>query len=218
MTNPTPQLTTVELLEALRNDPAARAAIASLYTKAKNADRDAEIAHKVWAGAKQSEVALEYGLSVNRITQIMSTRPNPNPDKHKPNAERDAQIVAKARAKVPRAVIAQEHNLSVIRVNQIVGAAPKPKKLTAEERFAISNKKYHAFDDLTFGDECNILVSKYEPIARQILADRLDGMGQAQLEAKYPPDMTGGDIAWRGGHYLTIADLMYHPDTGGWEK
>ena len=218
MTNTAAQLTTVELLEALRNDPAARAAIAWLYTKAKNADRDAEIAHKVWAGAKQSEVALEYGLSVNRITQIMSTRPNPNPAKRNPNAERDRLILDKARAKVPRAVIAQEHNLSVIRVNQIVGAAPKAKKMTAEERFAISNKKYHAFDDLTFGDECNILVSKYEPIARQIVADRLDGMGQAQLEAKYPADMTGGDIAWTGGHYLTIADTMYNPTTGRWDK
>jgi hypothetical protein len=218
MTNTAAQLTTVELLEALRNDPAARAAIASLYTKAKNADRDAEIAHKVWAGAKQSEVAVEYGLSVNRITQIMSTRPNPNPEKRNPNAERNRLILDAARNKVPRAEIARQHGLSVIRVNQIVGAAPKAKKLTQEERFAISNKKYHAFDDLTFGDECNILVSKYEPIARKIVADRLDGMGQAQLEAKYPPDMTGGDIAWRGGHYIAIADVMYNPITGGWDK
>lgn len=211
-------MNTVELLEALRNDPAARAAIASLYSKVRNADRDVEIAHKVWAGAKHSDVAMEYGLSVNRITQIMSTRPNPNPEKRKPNAERDRLILDAARQKVPRAEIARQHNLSVIRVNQIVGAAPKPKKLTQEELFAKSNKKYHDFDDLTFGDECNILMSKYEAIALDIVSDVLDGMGPAQLEAKYPPDMTGGDIAWGAGHYTAIANMYYNPTTGKWDK
>lgn len=215
-------MNTVELLEALRNDPAARAAIASLYSKAhvtvRNADRDAEIALKVWAGAKQSDVALEYGLSVNRITQIMSTRPNPNPEKVNPHAERNRLILDAARRKVPRAEIARQHNLSVIRVNQIVGAAPKPKKLTLEERFAVSNKRYHDFDDLTFDDECNILMSKYATIALAIVSDVLDGMGSAQLVAKYPPDMTGGDIAWDARHYTAVANLYYNPATGNWDK
>jgi hypothetical protein len=211
-------LTTVELLEALRNDPAARAAIASLYTKAKNADRDAEIAHKVWAGAKHSDVAVEYGLSVNRITQIMSTRPNPNPEKRNPNAERDRLILDAARRKVPRAEIARQHNLSVIRVNQIVGAAPKASKVTLTERIERSIKRYDAFDELTFDDECNILISKYDGIARQIIQDMLDGMGQAQLSAKYPTDMTGGDIAWDNRHYGALFTLYYNPQTGNWDK
>lgn len=215
-----------EILEAIRQQLNIEAGDTTPITdkqpriyKQTNTQRDAEIVAKVHAGTHtRTDVAREYQLSLPRINQIMQMNPNPNPVKVNPNAERDAKILAKAREKTPRALIAQEFGLSIIRVNQIVGAAPKPKKLTQEERFAISNKKYHDFADLTFGDECNILMSKYERLALQIVSDVLDGMGSAQLVAKYPPDMTGGDIAWDARHYTAIAELHYNPATGKWDK
>jgi hypothetical protein len=69
---------------------------------------------------------------------------------------------------------------------------------------------------LTFGDEVNILVTKYEPLARKIAQDAFDGLNQYQLEAKYPSDITDGDIAWWGAHYSAAYQHFIDPATGQW--
>jgi hypothetical protein len=216
-TTPTPKLTTVELLDALRNNPEARAAIASLYSKSQNSQRDADIAQRIWAGERYGVLAAEYGISVNRISQIMASRPNPNPQgRPNPNAERDRLILDEARKKVPRAEIARKHNLSVIRVNQIVGAAPKPKKLTFEERVAAAVRKYDSFAALTFAEECLAFFGKNEALARSIVQDYVDGMSQYQLEQKYPPSVVDDGIQWNGMHYISIAGMLYDYEKDEW--
>lgn len=217
MTNPASELTTVQLLEALRTNPEARAAIDSLYGKGHNAQRDAQIAQKVWAGATQASVAREYNLSVNRIAQIMASRPNPNPVKVNPHAERNRLILDAARRKVPRAEIARQHGLSVIRVNQIVGAEPKVKKLTLREKAVEVFRKYDAFEDLTFEDECILLATKYNPHGVAIAQHLHSGKdAKALLAWDYRPDFTGGDVKWTAEHYHAVVDLLYNPETNGW--
>lgn len=216
-TSSPPKLTTVELLEALRNNPEAKAAIASLYSKSQNAQRDADIAQRIWAGERYGVLAAEYGISVNRISQIMASRPNPNPQgRPSPNAERDRLILDDARKKVPRAEIARKHNLSVIRVNQIVGAAPKPKKRTFEERVAEAVRKYDSFEDLTYNEECLVLVGRFESLARRIVQDYVDGMSQYQLEQKYPSSIIDDDIQWSGMHYISVAGMLYDYEKNAW--
>ena len=182
-----------------------------------NAERDKTIAQRVWAGEKRLDIAMEYQLSLPRINQIMQMHPNPNPVKHNPNAERDRLILDAARKKVPRAEIARQHNLSVIRVNQIVGAAPKPTAPTFADRVADALRKYESFDDMTIQEECLVMVGRYEPIARRITQDLLDGMGLQQLEDKYPADITG-DIPWTAEHYRQVASIMYNFETGAWRR
>ena len=184
-----------------------------------NAERDKTIAQRVWAGEKRLDIAMEYQLSLPRINQIMQANPNPNPNpvKHNPNAERDRLILDAARKKVPRAEIARQHNLSVIRVNQIVGAAPKPTAPTFADRVADALRKYQSFDDMTIQEECLVMVGRYEPIARRITQDLLDGMGLQQLEDKYPADITG-DIPWTAEHYRQVASIMYNFETGAWRR
>ena len=186
-----------------------------------NAQRDAELAAKVHAGYPRAELATEYGLSLQRVHQIMRMHPNPNPTapKTKPNATRDAEIIKQVAAKVPRTEIAIKHGISLERVHQIArGTAGKKKKLTFEERVAVSHAKYASFEPLTFGDEVNILVTKYEIVARQIAQDHLNGLSQAQLEAKYPSDMTSGDIAWWGAHYAAAYRHFIDHETGQWVR
>jgi proline dehydrogenase len=219
MTNPATQLTTVELLEALRTNPEARAAIDSLYGKGHNAARDAEIAQKVWAGATHASVARAYNLSVNRIAQIMSSRPNPNPVKVNPNAERNRLILDAARKKVPRAEIARQHGLSVIRVNQIVGEAPKEVRRSFQDRAREALRKYDAWEDLTFDEECLIMWAKYESKATEITQTIIEGMSpQLAFTWGFPADCTGGDIKWTPEHYQAIAEIMYDFKSGIWKK
>lgn len=183
-------MTTAELLEAIKHNHEVRTILKSLYGKAKNTDRDAEIAQRVWAGETQSSLALEYNLSVNRIGQIMATRKNPNPDAGKPqrNAERDRLILEAAKAKKTRAQIAAEFKLSVIRVNQIVSASRafgKQPKLTNAQKMELAMKQYMSFKPLSTDDEWRVFVVKYEPIARAIATDMQNGMSQYELEHKY---------------------------------
>ena len=161
---------------------------------------------------------MEYQLSLPRINQIMQLHPNPNPTRVNPNAERDRLILDAARNKVPRAEIARKHNLSVIRVNQIVGAAPKVKKLTRAEKIAEALRKYDAYEDLTFEDECLIMLAKYDTIARRITQRIIEGANMGVLfDWEYPADCTGGDIKWTIEHYQAIAEMMYHFESGIWK-
>lgn len=183
-----------------------------------NKERDKTIAQRVWAGEKRRDIAVEYQLSLPRINQILAEYPNPNPQPRvSANAERDRLILDAARKKVPRAEIARQHNLSVIRVNQIVGAAPKPTAPTFADKVADAMRKYDNFDDMTIQEECLVMVGKYEPIARRITQDLLDGMGLQQLEDKYPADITG-DIPWTAEHYRQVASIMYNFETGAWRR
>lgn len=214
-----------EILEAIRQQLNIEAKDNSQLTakpapiyKRNNTQRDAEIVAKLHAGTHtRAQIAAEYQLSLPRINQIMQMHPNPNPTRVNPNAERDRLILDAARNKVPRAEIARQHNLSVIRVNQIVGAAPKPKAPTFADRVADALRKYDNFDDMTIQEECLVMVGKYEPIARRITQDLLDGMGLQQLEDKYPADMTG-DIPWTAEHYRQVASIMYNFETGAWRR
>jgi hypothetical protein len=182
-----------------------------------NKERDKTIAQRIWNGEKRRDIAMEYQISLPRINQIMQVNPNPNPVKVNPNAERDRLILDKAAKKVPRAVIAQEHNLSVIRVNQIVGSVPKPKKVGFGERVAEAMRKYDAYEALTFEDDCLILLTKYEPMARKITQHMIDGMTTKLIHAwEFPADCTGGDIAWTPEHYEQVANIMYDFNVGIW--
>lgn len=189
-------------------------------SRAANPQRDAELAAKVHAGTPRADVALEYGLSLQRIHQIVRMHPNPNPNpvKVNPNTARDAEIVKQVAAKVPRTEIALKYGISLERVHQIARgtAAKKKRKLTYEELVARAHARYASFEPLAFGDEVLLLASKYEHWARQIVQDRLNGMSQSQLEAKYPSDMTGGDIAWWGAHYSSVVSYFVDPETGKW--
>jgi hypothetical protein len=216
-----------EILEAIRlllNTEAGEKTPSINRRKTANAgtmtQRDAELSAKVHAGTPRADVALEYGLSLQRVHQIMRMNPNPNPEpvKANKNAARDAEIVKQVAAKIPRTEIAIQYGISLERVHQIARgvAAPSKRKLTFEERAAKSHAKYVSFEPLTFGDEVNILVTKYEPLARKIAQDHLDGLNQAQLEAKYPADITDGDIAWWGAHYSAAYRHFIDHATGQW--
>ncbi len=182
-----------------------------------NAERDQTIAKRVWEGEARRDIAIEYQLSVGRVNQIMAQYPNPNPTRVNPNAERDRLILDAARNKVPRAEIARKHNLSVIRVNQIVGAAPKVKKMTRAEKTAEALRKYDDYEDLTFEDECLIMLAKYDTIARRITQRIIEGANMPVLfDWEYPADCTGGDIKWTIEHYQAIAEMMYHFESGIW--
>lgn len=184
-----------------------------------NLERDQAIAKKIWEGTARRDVAAEYGLSMARINQIAAQYPNPNPVKVNPHAERNRLILDEARKKVPRAVIAKKYGLSLIRINQIVGAEPKPKKLTYAERVAELMRKYDAFEDLTFEDECMIMIVKYEKIAREITQAIVDKESLDVLfKWAYPADCTGGDITWTPEHYVAIANLMYDFNVGVWKR
>ena len=190
----------------------------ALGRPASNKERDQTIAQRVWNGEKRRDVAKEYQLSLPRINQILAEYPNPNPQpRASANAERDAKIVARAREKVTRAQIAREFNLSVIRVNQIVGSVPKPKKVGFGERVAEAMRKYDAYEALTFEDDCLILLTKYEPMARKITQHMIDGMTTKLIHAwEFPADCTGGDIAWTPEHYEQVANIMYDFNAGIW--
>jgi hypothetical protein len=184
-----------------------------------NLERDQAIAKKIWEGVARRDVAAEYGLSMARIHQIAAQYPNPNPVRVNPNAERNRLILDEARKKVPRAVIAQKYGLSLIRINQIVGAEPKPKKMTYGERVAEAMRKYDAWEDLTFDEECLIMVTKYEPLARKITQEIVEGATpQVMLQWGYPADCTGNDIAWTPEHYKAIASMMYDFNVGLWKR
>lgn len=183
-----------------------------------NAERDQAIAKKVWEGTARRDVAAEYGLSVIRVNQILAQYPNPNPVKVNPHAERNRLILDEARNKVPRAVIAKKYGLSLIRINQIVGAEPKVKKLTRAERTAEALRKYDAFEELTFEDDCLIMLAKYEPTARAITQSIVGGMTPKLTHTwEYPEDCTGGDIKWTPEHYEAIANIMYDFNAGLWK-
>lgn len=215
-------MTTVELLEALKNNPEVRSVLKSLYSNGKNADRDAEIAQRVWAGETQVSLALEYGLSVNRIGQIMATRKNPNPPATKPNrhAERDHLILERAKAKVPRAQIAKEFGLSVIRVNQIVSASRafgKQPKLTDAQKMELAMQNYLSFKPMTVEDEWRVFVQKHNGIARSIATDMQNGVSQYELDRRYG-DSAGEDFNLNHNHYLGIYDYYIHADSGIWKR
>jgi uncharacterized protein (DUF433 family) len=181
-----------------------------------NLERDQTIAKKVWEGASRRDIAHEYGISLPRVNQILMMYPNPNPSTAPANAERDAEIVKQVAAKVPRAELAIKYGISLERVNQIARTIPKKRKLTFEERAARSHARYASFEPLTFDDEVNILVTKYEALARKIAQDHLNGLSQAQLEAKYPSDIKDGDIAWWGAHYASAYRHFIDHETGQW--
>lgn len=213
-------MTTLELLEALKNNSEARAILSQLYGKSKNGKRDAEIAQRVWAGETQASVAQEFGLSVNRVSQIMATRKSPTakPDRF---AERNHLILDRIRSKVPRAVIAKEFGLSVIRINQIAGNAKilgAAHTLTLEEKIDNAMQKYDSFEPLTFEEEWRVFVRKYETIARQVAGDLLDGMSQYQIEQKYPSDCTGADLALTFMHYRNAYLYFVDESTNTWKK
>lgn len=215
-------MTTAELLEALKNNHEARNILRGLYGKGKNDQRDAEIARRVWAGETQASLALEYGLSVNRVSQIMSTRKNPNRDAGKPkrNAERDHLILEAAKAKKTRAEIASQFGLSVIRINQIVSASRafgKQAKLTNAQKMELAMKKYLAFQTLTADDEWRVFVQKYEPTARAIATDMQNGMSQYEVEQKYA-NCADEDFKLNYAHYLEIYRYFIHEDSGIWMR
>ena len=217
-------MTTAELLEALKNNPEARTILKSLYGKGKNTQRDAEIAQRVWAGETQVSLALEYGLSVNRIHQIMATRKNPNPDatatRPKRNAERDHLILERAKAKKTRQEIANEFGLSVIRVNQIVSASRafgKQQKLTDAQKMELAMQNYLSFKPLTVEDEWRVFVQKHNGIARSIATDMQNGVSQYELDRRYG-DSAGEDFKLNHNHYLGIYDYYIHADSGIWKR
>lgn len=213
-------MTTAELLEAIKHNSEVRTILKSLYGKGKNDDRDAEIAQRVWAGETQSALAMEYGLSVNRIGQIMSTRKNPNPDAGKPqrNAERDRLILEAANAKKTRAQIAAEFKLSIIRVNQIVSASRafgKQTKQTNAQKMELAMQKYLSFKPLTTDDEWRVFVQKYEPTARAIATDMQNGMSHYELEHKYAGS-AGEDFKTTYTHYREIYAYYIDEPSGIW--
>jgi hypothetical protein len=210
-------ITLDQIVEALNTNPTLRADL-SRYISPRNSTRDEDIARRVWAGETHGAVAAAFGLSVNRIAQIMSTRPNPNPSKRSKNEERDRLILDAVDRKVSRAEIAQTHGLSLVRVNQIVATRPKKKKRTFEVRFAEALVKYKAFDDLTFAEECTLFIGLHEQIARQVVRDMDNGMEQAEIEAKYPPDCTGQDLPLTYDHYNVAYRYFIDPATGAWKR
>lgn len=215
-----------ELLEAIRQQLNSEAKDnTSLVAKPAsrrpdNTERDNEIVAKVHAGTHtRADIAREYQLSLPRINQIMQLHPHPNPVKVNPNAERDAKIVAKARAKVPRWQLAQEFNLSVIRINQIVGAAPKVKKLSVQDKAREALRKYDAYEDLTFEEDCLIMVFKYPEMAKKITKSIVAGTPPTIIHQwEFPADHTGGDINWTPEHYTAVSHLLYNFDHGTWKE
>jgi len=215
-------MTSAELLEAIKNNPEVRAVLKSLYGKGKNDDRDAEIAQRVWAGETQASLALEYGLSVNRVGQIMATRKNPNPNAGKPqrHAERDRLILDAAKAKKTRAEIAKEFKLSVVRVNQIVSASRafgKQPKLTNAQKMELAMKKYMTFQPLTVDDEWRVLVNKHEPTARAIATDMQNGVSQYELERKYAT-ISGEDFTLTYPHFVEVFNYFIDEPSGIWKR
>lgn len=216
-------MTTAELLEALKHNHEARAILKGVYGNGKNDKRDAEIARRVWAGETQSSLAMEYGLSVNRVSQIMATRKNPNPNAGRPqrNADRDRLILERANAKKTRSEIAKEFGLSIIRVNQIVStsrAFGKHVKLTEAQKMELAIKKYLSFQELTTEDEWRVFVQKYEHIARKIAEDMRDGMSQYELETKYPPNCVAENIQYNCNHYQAMYHYYIHEESGNWKR
>lgn len=216
-------MTSAELLEAIKNNPEVRTILRSLYGKGKNTQRDAEIAQRVWAGETQASLALEYGLSVNRVSQIMSTRKNPNQNAGKPqrNSARDHLILEAANAKKTRAEIAKEFGLSIIRINQIVSASrafTKQTKMTTAQKMELAMQKYLSFQPMTLDDEWRVLVHKYEPTARAIATDMLNGLSQYAMEQKYPPNCVEEDIQYNYAHYVEVYKYFIHAESGIWIK
>jgi transcriptional regulator with XRE-family HTH domain len=219
-------MTTAELLEALKHNHEARAILKGLYGNGKNDKRDAEIAQRVWAGETQSSLAMEYGLSVNRVSQIMATRKNPNPNAGRPqrNAERDRLILERANAKKTRAEIAKEFGLSVIRVNQIVSASRsfgKQQAKTWEDRAADARTKYAMGQTLTPNEVSMVLITSYSDVCEDIIADMREGKMHDYLEPKYGNVID--DLPTNMNHYLDvwaklcprepyIRSLMYQTD------
>lgn len=222
-------ITAQELLDRLKGHPEIleemRVILNSTITKPlsgkrpSNTERDKTIAQRVWNGENRRDIAVEYQLSLPRIHQILAQYPNPNPVKVSPNAERDRLILDDARKKVPRAEIARKHGLSVIRVNQIVGSVPKPKKMTLVEKTAEAMRKYDAWEDMTFEEECLIMLSKYDTVARRITQEMIEGATPHALHQwDYPADCTGSDINWTPEHYQAIAEMMYDFEVGYWRR
>ena len=210
-------ITLDQIVEALNNNPTLKTDL-SRYISPRNTTRDDDIARRVWAGETHGSVAAAYGLSVNRIAQIMATRPNPNPSKQSKNAERDRLILDAVGRKVSRAEIAQTHGLSVVRVNQIVASKPKPKRRTFAEKLADAHVKYKAFDDLTFEEECVLFIGLHEPTARAEATDIRDGLPQNWIMNSYPPDCTGQDLPLTYDHYLVAHHHFIDPVSGNWRQ
>lgn len=185
-----------------------------------NKPRDAEIAAKVHAGTHtRAQVAIEYQLSLPRINQIMQMNPPAEGTvRANKNAERDRLILDAVGRNVPRVDLARTYGLSLERVNQICRGVAKPKKRTFEMRLAEALVKYKAFDDLTFAEECTLFIGLHEQIARQVVRDMDNGMEQAEIEAKYPPDCTGQDLPLTYDHYNVAYRYFIDPATGAWKR
>lgn len=189
-------MTASDLLERLKDLPQIRADLRDLLNaesaepiprrKPVNTARDLEIAKRIWAGETRRDLAAEYGIGLPRVHQIMAMHPNPDKTpKPNRNAERDAQIVARARAKTPRAVLAKEFGLSLIRIHQIVGAEPKAQPKTWEERATESRTKYAMGQPLKRDEITMVLITSYQDLCDDIIADMREGKMHDYLEPKY---------------------------------
>ena len=224
-------MTAATLLERLEDRPEILAEMRELLNKKLrphrvgrptiNAERDAEIAAKVWAGTDRRLVCHEYGLSMARINQILAYHKNPNPAPKNKNEERDRLILERVKMKVPRTKIAKEFGLSFARVNQIVLIAKahgESLSFTLEGKIDRAMKKYSTFEPLEFHEIWYVFVRMYESIARKVAGDLLNGMSQYEIMQKYPSDCTGGDLELEFMHYRNAYLYFVDESTNTWKR